>query len=408
MHLRLLPLFLLVAAACRGRPAAPAAGSGAAESRLAQLVDSLRVPVEKSTGLVFRAPPRSAVRSREQLRAYLAAKLDEDLPPERARGIGTAYRLFGMIPDTLDVRALLLDLLTEQVVGFYDPDSATLFGVGNAPDDQLRIMAAHELVHALQGQYLPLDSILSSHADNDRTSAAQAVLEGQAMVASIRAITPGMDVMSDPNVWEMFREQSRNAQSVMPKFAAAPLVVREGLIFPYLEGAEFMRWWGKQPGRSDTVPYGPRMPVSTEQILHPERYASGDAPVALRFERAGSDPVLHEDALGELETRILGAALLGRQTVSYTPPVGWAGDRYRVTGTAGGPALVWYIAFDDRASADRFLASIGRQLAAIRRPDYRATVDRITLGGREAARFVIAPAEWEGWKAPPEVRLAGS
>ena len=68
----------------------------------------------------------------------------------------------------------------------------------------------------------------------------------------------------------------------MPVFARAPLVVREALIFPYLDGAEFMRWWNAS-GPRDTVPYGPRMPVSTEQILHPERYARGDQPVVVRF-----------------------------------------------------------------------------------------------------------------------------
>jgi len=399
------PLLLALAVlgvGCRGRPAATATGSSA-ESRLAHLVDSLRASVEKSTGLTFKAPPRSAVRSRDQLRAYLVAKLDEDLPPERARGVETAYRLFGMLPDTVEIRPLMLDLLTEQIVGFYDPDSAMLFGVGNAPEDQLKVMAAHELVHALQGQYLPLDSILTPHGDNDRTSAAQAVLEGQAMVASIRAITPGVDVIDDPSIWETFKETARNAQSAMPRFAAAPLVVREALIFPYIQGADFIRWWGKE---RQGVPFGATMPVSTEQVLHPDRYARGDQPLRIVFDSAGSDPVMHEDALGEVEVRILGAALLGRHSATYTPPVGWAGDRYRVVSTAAGPALVWYIAFDDAPSADRFRASIGQRLAALQRDGYRVMNEPVTLAGKPADRFVIAPVAWTGWGSIP-VATAG-
>ena len=394
------PLLLVLAAliaSCRGRPAPTATGSSA-ETRLAHLVDSLRAPVEKATGLTFKSAPRSAVRTREQLREYLVAKLDEDLPPERARGIETAYRLFGMIPDSVEIRPLMLDLLTEQIVGFYDPDSAMLFGVGNAPADQLSIMTAHEMVHALQGQYLALDSILSPHGDNDRTSAAQAVLEGQAMVASIRAITPGMDVIDDPNIWETFRESARNSQGMMPRFAAAPLVVREGLLFPYLQGADFIRWWGRE---RQGVPFGANMPLSTEQVLHPDRYASGDRPMPIVFDSAAADPVMHEDALGEVEVRILGAALLGRQSVAYTPPVGWAGDRYRVLSTAGGPALVWYIAFDDPSSADRFRASIGKRLSELRRDGYRISAESLTLGGKPADRFVIAPAAWTGWGTIP-------
>lgn len=398
-------LVVLTGPACRGKPAIESPSSASAGDRLAAMVDSLRGPVEAATGLTFREPPRSAVRSREQVRRYLIAKLDEDLPPERARGIETAYRLFGMIPDSLDIRALMLDLLTEQIVGFYDPDSAMLFGVGNAPTDELRVMAAHEMVHALQGQYLALDSILDARGDNDRTSAAQAILEGQAMVASIRAITPGPDVLAQPGVWEMFREQARNAQSVMPRFAQAPLVVREGLMFPYIEGAEFMRWWSADTSRAKTAPYGARMPVSTEQILHPERYARGDRPAAIGFAAAEGGQVLHEDALGELEIRLLGATLAGRGTVSYQPPLGWAGDRYRVIVGEGGPALVWYLAFDDSQSAERFRAGIGQRLAALRRPGYRATLEPAAIGAREGVRFIIAPEGWSGWAAPPQVAV---
>ncbi len=78
------------------------------------------------------------------------------------RGLETTYRLFGLLPDTLQLRALLLDLYTEQVAGYYDPDSATLFAVADADPAQLRLVLAHEMIHALQGQYLPLDSILTT------------------------------------------------------------------------------------------------------------------------------------------------------------------------------------------------------------------------------------------------------
>jgi hypothetical protein len=384
---RLLPLLLV--AACRGEaPRAP--DPDAAEARFAALVDTLRPAVEKATGLAYREPPRSAVRSREQVRQYLEAKLDEELPPERMRGIETAYRLFGLLADSIQLRPLMLDLLTEQVVGFYDPDSATLFGVSGAPPDQLRIMAAHEMVHALQGQYLPLDSILDQRGSNDRATAAQAVLEGQAMVASIGAVT-GTNALADPGIWAMFRDQARGAQQAMPRFAAAPLIVREALIFPYIEGAEFMRWWSGSP-HADTMPYGPRMPESTEQILHPDRYAAGDRPLQITL-APSTGRVIHEDALGELEIRILGAALDGRDEVAYTVPLGWAGDRYRVTETAAGPSLEWLVAFDDARHRDRFTAGIGAKLAASRREGYRASLEPMELEGRPGVRYRLVPVD---------------
>jgi hypothetical protein len=380
---------------CRGT--SPASAS---QDVMERLVDSLKGPVERATGLQFKSSPRSAMRSRRQVRAYLVRKLDEELPPSKLRGMETAYRLFGLLPDSLQLRSLLLEVLAEQVAGYYDPDSATLFGVTGADPTQLRLVLAHEMVHALQGQYLPLDSIMDATSNNDRRTASQAVLEGQATLASIEVLASGMDVKGNPEFWQLYREQVRQQQTAMPVFARAPLVVREALIFPYLAGAEFMNWWETSP-LQDTVPYGPRMPVSTEQILFPERYLRGDAPVALSF--AADTDVIHEDVLGESEIRVLIARLRETPEVRSGGPIGWAGDRYRVYPSAGGPALVWYVVWDDTKSADRFTWGYGGKLRATSRPGYRTMVESLEVEGKPATLYVLAPPSWDGWAKIPQV-----
>ena len=373
------------------------------DATLARLVDSLRLPVERAAGLRFKTPPRSAMRTREQVRTYLLGKLDEELPPARMRGMEAAYRLFGMLPDTLSLRALLLELYTEQVAGYYDPDSTTLFGVAGADRSELRLVLAHEMVHALQGQYLRLDSILKATADNDRLSAAQAILEGQATLASIDVLAPGREVTRTPEFWEMYRDQVQQQQARMPIFAKAPLVVREALIFPYLDGAEFMHWWATGSGHSDTLPYGPRMPVSTEQILHPERYARRDIPVPIAF--AADSGSIYEDVLGEDEIRVLIAMLDGADEVQTVVPLGWGGDRYRVYDAPGGPALVWYAVWDDARSAGKFLGGSGPALRRTARPGYRAALDSLGAGGRAVTRYVLAPDRWVRWDSLPGVMV---
>ena len=387
----------LTLGACRGEARQTQAKT---EQELARLVDSLRAPVEQATGLRFTSPPRSAMRSREQVRAYLIAKLDEELPPERLRGLEAAYRLFGLLPDTLHLRPLLVDLYTEQVAGFYDPDSAMLFGVEGADRTQLSLVLAHELIHALQGQHLPLDSILDARENNDRLSAAQAILEGQATLASLDVLAPGHDVAQNPQFWEMYREQVRQQQSSMPVFRRAPLVLRETLIFPYLQGAEFMHWWERQ-GR-ESMPYGPRMPVSTEQVLHPDRYARGDVPVPVAFAR--EQGVVYEDVLGEAEIRVILATLAGSDEVQTVLPIGWGGDRYRLYQPPEGPALVWYVVWDDAGSGERFQRAAAGLRSTARR-GYRAALDSLTVSGRAATRYVLAPEGWAGWGALPEVKV---
>jgi hypothetical protein len=389
----------LLGAACRG--AAPQ--TSANDAALARMVDSLRTPVERAVGLVFTSTPRSAMRTKEQVRGYLIRKLDEELPPDRLRGLETTYRLFGLLPDTLQLRALLLDLLSEQVAGFYDPDSATLFGVEGSDPDRLRLVLAHEMIHALQGQHLRLDSILDDRRNNDRLTAAQSILEGQATLASLEVLTPGMNVTENPQFWELYRDQVQQAQTSMPVFRSAPLILRESLIFPYLQGAEFMHWWAQSPFR-DTLPYGRRMPQSTEQIIHPERYARNDLPVELVYP-AASD-VLYEDVLGENEIRVVLAHLAGSDEVQTVVPIGWGGDRYRLYRSSGGPALVWYVVWDDAASAGRFLRSAGAGLRHTPRRQYRAALDSLDVGGRAATRYVLAPADWPKWTDLPAVTVS--
>jgi hypothetical protein len=367
------------------------------------MVDSLRPRVERATGLKFTSPPRSALRTKEQVRAYLLSKLDEELPTSKLEGLESAYRLFGLLPDTLDLRPLLLELYTEQVAGYYDPDSATLFGVVGADPAQLRVVIAHELVHALQGERLPLDSILHDKSNNDRLAAAQSVLEGQATLSGMKALfPPGVDPTADPDFWKEYAGQIRTGQASMPVFARAPLVVREALVFPYLAGAEFMHWWEESPLR-DSVPYGPRMPASTEQVLYPERYARGDGPIGLAFPRDSA--VLYEDVLGESEIRVLTAQLAGATQVKDEAALGWGGDRYRVYRSPAGPALVWCVVWDDQPSADRFTGRYGGKLRRTSRKGYRAELTEFELEAKPAMLYVLAPEAWNGWQEVPRPKL---
>lgn len=381
--------------ACRGD--AP----GGITDPIGALVDSLRPAVERTVGLPFKTSPKFAVRSRAEVAAYLGAKLDEELPPERLRAMHDVYRLLGQVPDSLDIRQLLSALYEEQVAGFFDPDSATLFVYegSDVQSLQFKFVLAHELVHALQSDYLPLDSIMHQRRNADRLSAAQAVLEGQATLASMEMMAPGQDLLNDPTVWEAFREQLVSARGSMAVFAETPRVLQEGLIFPYLAGAEFMRWY-QLNRRAAGPPFGAALPASSEQVLHPGRYAAGDAPVEVPIDTVGAAPG-ETDVMGEMGIAVLAADLAGTAVVSTTVPIGWAGDRYRLYQTAEGPALVWLIAWDDQRAADRFAAGAGARLRELARTGYRTTVTAADVAGHPGTRVVVAPAGWPGWSDQP-------
>lgn len=391
----ILGLITIALAGCRGEP------PGAPEDELAHLVDSLRPAVEEAAGLEFRDSVKSATRSREQVRAYLVAQLDEQLPPARLKGIEAAYHLFGLLPDSVQLRPLLLDVLTEQVAGYYDPDSSTLYGVSGQESLQLKAVAAHELVHALQDQYFPLDSILSQRGNADRAAAAQAVLEGQAHYASVKMLVGGAGDVRSEEFWVQMREQVRQAQRQLPGFAEAPVAIREELLFPYISGSEFMRWWFETHG-PDALPFDSLMPVSTEQIMYPERSAGKDPPLPVRFIESDTT-VIYEDTVGELGLATLAAEIASAVHISTAVPYGWGGDRYRIYSTPAGNALVWYILFDDASHADRFHERLASAMERdLVRPGYRFERERIEIDGHPGVRIVFAP---EGWGRRPEVAV---
>ncbi len=382
---------------CRGRP--PGIVD---EPAVRATVDSLIPLVEKAVGITFRKPPRFAMRTKQQVGEYLRVKLEQEFPASKMAGVEAAYRLLELLPDSVDIKTLLLPLYSEQVAGYYDPDSTTLYAVEGAKGDQLRLVLAHELVHALQHERLPLETMLKDVTNADRLAASQAVLEGHATVAMMGVVVPDPALLADPKFWDNYRDQVQSAQSSMPVFQKAPLVLREGLIFPYLAGAEFMRWWAVQGAERASLPTRDQLPQSTEQILHPDRYAANDRPVDVQFAEPKDSEVIHEDTMGEFELQIWATEMRGGGAVLTDPALGWGGDRYRVYRTPAGPALVLYTAWDDSTAARRFAGlTAGRFVDRPRRPGYRTTAELLTDRARPTVRIVRAPEAWSRWSSLP-------
>jgi len=372
--------------------------------------------IETAVGLRFKRAPAIEVRTREQVRSYLSRKLAEDLPPAELRSVERAYRAFALVSDTTDLRRLMLDLYSEQVAGYYDPDSTALFVVRGADPLVVRFILAHELVHALQDEYTPLNAILKLRHQNDRQMAGQAVAEGQATLASIQAMAPGADVREALGDWSTLRQLIRSQQSAMPVFARAPRIIQEDLLFPYLAGAAFMRDFDARRSRPDEEPYGDRMPVSTAQVLHPGLYTTRAMPRRVGFSRPpAGDTLVYDDDFGEFDTRIALESWGLDEATATAAAAGWDGDRYEVLGSAAGTAVVWATAWATAGDADQFERALrdgwtrthgDAGVPAHGSAGARAwRVDRLTIGEVSVVRLVDAPAAWGGWARVPRVML---
>ncbi len=339
--------------------------------------------IEAAVGLKFKTPPKVEARSKDQVRAFVTQQFRDPRSLREFNCIEAAYKRLAMVPDTLDLQKFLVDLLAEQIVGYYDPKTKVLYVVTGSPPEAASITITHELVHALQDQYISLDSTQKIEGQNDRQSAAQAVFEGQAVYEQIAAMLGGNNVATNlPGGWERVREMIRENQSSMPVFAAAPLVIQEALIFPYLSGAEFVRnFKERNPGK----PIYQDMPVSTEQILHPSAYfGKRDTPTEITLPPLAAVKATCQNTLGEFETRLFLFQHLKDQNEAVRGASGWDGDRYELFDTPGGQGIAWVTVWDSAVDASEFFdllnQVIGRRYGV--KPSGAAGATTRTYGGR--------------------------
>ena len=354
-------LTVLLTASAVGCPSDRSAGKGPYAREVAEAVPR----IEKATGLRFKSPPKVEARTREQVRDFLVKKFDETTPSAQLAGEEKAYKLFGLISDTMNLRAFYLRVLTEQIVGYYDPAAKTLYVVKGADEGVVGITITHELIHALQDQYVNLDSLQTSTEDNDRLAAAQALVEGEASFEQISVMLGGPKQLETrlPGSWERIREEIRNRQGEMPVFATAPMVIQESLLFPYLSGAEFVR---RVKDKRGDVNLFADVPRSTEQVLHPALFLASppDEPTSVTLPAPRGVTSVYQNDMGEFGTRLVVYQYLDDAQTAARAAAGWDGDRFMVVEGSGGRGIVWAIVWDSAIEAAEFTDVMAR---AVRR-----------------------------------------
>ncbi len=360
------------------------------DPQLAAMAAELLPDLADRAGMELSMPVRLEQRSRDELVRYLQTKLDEDLPADEARARSDAYALLGLVDPDLDLRGVLLGLYTEQVAGFYEPDSMALFVLDDQPEEAVEALLIHELVHAVQDQNVPLDELTDPTLGNDRAAAALAAIEGHATLVMFEYLTEQLtgspiDLSQIPDFDAQIRPALAGMNQQFPALAEAPRVIRASLLFPYIDGAVFVQRLWSDGAREN--PFGPLMPGSTEQVLHDD----AAAPVDLRARVEGGE-VLLEDVLGAFELQILLEDVLGvpggiaAQGEAGALAAYWDGDRYVLVDSGSGLGLAWATLWSDREARDRFAAHVEGRGDRFGGP---VSVDRIEVDGRPATLIRI-------------------
>jgi len=391
----LLPLLLL---GCRERAAV---GTGPFADKVAADIPQ----IEKALGVKYKTPPKVESRSRDQVRDFLVEKLREPEVQKQIANQEALYKVLGLLPDTMHVTDLFVRVLTEQIIGYYDPKSKVLYVVNGAPEEYAGITIMHELVHALQDQYMNLDSLEHITGDDDRAAAVQSVIEGQATYEQIYLMVGGSGNIAAqlPGGWDQMRQEIRDAQKTQPVFASAPMVIQETLLFPYINGAEFVKRYNAR--HKVRLPFD-RMPASTKQVMHDTAFFGTPPDEASTIELPPIAGTMDQNNFGEFGTRLFIFKHTQDQDRSIRASNGWDGDRFALVKTPAGNAVVWVTVWDTRGDAAEFMSAIDDVMAKRFNVRPRVTgerrhfdaakrtveVDVREVGGRPVVLYVDVPA----------------
>jgi len=286
------------------------------------------------TGLKLLTPLKKSLRSREEIRAYVIKQMNEEKNPAERYADERSAEAFGLLPKGFDLDTFMVNVLTEQVEGLYDPKNREFYIADWSPLADQRMVMAHELTHALQDQHFQIEAwVRAARPNEDAELARDAVLEGSAMAAMVDYLMLGTG-RSLKDLPDFDPGMLIGDLGSTPTLKDAPPFLKDALIFPYIGGLNFSAAVMRNSGWSALSGVFQKPPVSTQQILHPALYRTGKTPanVALpRLEKLLGDnwSKLDENIMGEFGWKEVFKQFLDADRAK-TLAAAWDGDRYLV------------------------------------------------------------------------------
>ncbi|HEU4395310.1 MAG TPA: hypothetical protein VFS92_07065 [Planctomycetota bacterium] len=376
-------------------PAAPIATAESDDAMLERISGEMMKKVEEIRGLKFKQDVKRVWKSRDEAKSEMLAELEKQDEKLDLASISKLYALLGIIKDGEDIKAKFAELIAAAAGGYYIPETKVFSLVRGMNLDANRPVVFHELVHAVEDQYFDWNDRTERYADEDRSDpgeALHAVVEGSARRFE------NLFVDSEPGLRAKY--MAAQMQESIKQYAAvrkAPpaLAIAVGM-FPYENGSLFLSKVLPAMVAAEGSKYASETaalaaiyadpPMSTEQILHPEKYLGArDLPRQVALPDAAGSlgegwRQLIQDSYGEFTLGlVLNASLLPNvfetQVASVATPAGhvlfrgdtgkavtgWDADRFALYESKDGQhCLAWVTAWDSPADAAEFAEVYGK------------------------------------------------
>lgn len=352
------------------------------------LVHELVPVVEEIRGWSFKHPVDMKLYSEEELREYVLAQLDREYPEERIRNTERFLHMVGVIPDTVRLKETMIEVLVTQIGGFYDPTTRAFYMIereeiqyGPVVD---RVMIAHELTHALDDQYVNLDSLLFARTrTEDGEFVLSSVVEGSAtalMTTYVMQLQVGGELEQDDltDIMASEEERSRVFLEAPPYFQTLIATYSLGMLFLLEGNMGAIMAGGEKVGKKFLAAISD-FPQSSEQILHPEKYWGEERDPPVVVDDASVTALLEAQGWSTLGMNTAGEIYMGVVTTpsdrafkamaAATPAywtndasMGWGGDRFFVLEREGSEAGVWITAWDTPGDRDEFVGGYSTEV----------------------------------------------
>ncbi|HET7182022.1 MAG TPA: hypothetical protein VFI15_07315 [Candidatus Limnocylindrales bacterium] len=347
-------------------PATPVA----TQRPLQEVYADIRTKVEAIRGLQPTADVEPVVIDATQLAKNLEQEFDATHTDQALQDAEDELITLGLLAPGTSLRAITLAFQGGQVAGYYSPESNELFVVSRTtavgPADESTY--AHEFTHQLQDQHVDLDKLGIDVSDqSDRSLARLALVEGDAVSVQTTWMTENLTSQELGQVLAAGLDPD-----ALKAFNDAPAYLRETALFPYQQGLAFVMRLVGSGGYAAVDAVFADPPDSTEQILHPDKYTTREAPIAVKIPSGLAKALgtgwseVGQDTLGEFLLRVWLKQGGVTNLAATAAAEGWGGDRLvLLRGPSGAVSVAFISAWDTAADAAEFQAAAATAARAL-------------------------------------------
>jgi hypothetical protein len=317
------------------------------QEALEEVSAAIQVEVGELRNTEFAEPVSVKIADEEGLIRYAVKRMEEMAEPGAMESSEWMAKLLGLLPPEADLEEMTMDLLRGQVGGFYDPGTKSFYLMEGFSGDLARVILAHELTHALDDRLYDLDGALKERiGHSDATIAYMSLVEGSGTELMNRWVMKNIAKLSAEDMREFSKLGTESLES-------APPVIWKPMLATYMGGLRFLSIGRRQLRRAEKVRDPNAVldrafadpPLSSEQILHPEKYwvpEDRDDPIqVVRATDALPEgwSVAQVDTLGELQLALVTELADGGAHIDFSNPMammsiqytndaasGWGGD----------------------------------------------------------------------------------